>query len=563
MPSPSTPSECLTHKSVKCIRQLCDAIAVSSDVGFFVGAGISIRSPACLPSASDLKKAILSAVNPDVGSPSRFSALLQEIKGDQALTSKPERLSAMMLEHLLHLVDEVDDHPTADLVYQALKILDITQHDPWSRGPNQNHFVLAHLLLMEKTTALVTTNFDHLIEDAYFALSSTLLPGTVPTSIDTGLTKLHGDIRQRESIRTTLPRVVTPLQGPHRRRLEEIFARYCMCFLGYSGRDLDISVAIREATIPRSVYWLCKPGDGESNVRHIREMLRGKELHIIPCDLNRFLDAVGVSVGCPEQARDDQSHSAEMYSFHWESWRRSLSQWQKMFLVGRLYQEIGERADELAYYKASLGWSSSARERGLSEFRIGTAYLGSGHLIRAWWFLRRADAACRSDQSLTLVRASISRDIGDVVYRLGRGISRLRLPIAGLLFRMAERFFRQSARVIMESAPGGDILLSADYDILGAYGLTLSHIGKVQRELGEFEAALKSFQRVIEIASCPDKANYWLHAEALVHCARTRLKMGDQCGADEDASRAREMFELLGNQEGIDYARKIPPSGRR
>ena len=64
--------------------------------------------------------------------------------------------------------------------------------------------------------------------------------------------------------------------------------------------------------------------------------------------------------------------------------------------------------------------------------------------------------------------------------------------------------------------------------------------------------------------------NYWLHAEALIHRTKTRLKMG--CTEYEnllgDATKALNMFKVLGNDEGINYASKIwqeieitPPQG--
>src|SRR3990172_10509474 len=99
---------CLIHNT-KCIEQLINKI-VNDKVAFFVGAAISSRKPALLPAAWELKINILRALNPDKESKSRYTSLLQQLNNDLK-SPEAERLSKMMMEHILHIIDEIDINP--------------------------------------------------------------------------------------------------------------------------------------------------------------------------------------------------------------------------------------------------------------------------------------------------------------------------------------------------------------------------------------------------------------------------------------------------------------------
>ncbi len=452
------------------------------------------------------------------------------------------------MEHILHIIDEIDINPDKSLVYNTLKILDVSQSDPWSRAPNNNHKILAHLLFYDKIPILITTNFDRLIENAYESLFAEALDRS-------RIIKLHGDIKDPSSILAILPKVVTPIQGSPREHLKKILSEYSLCIVGYSGSDLDISPVFREVNSNSEFYWLVHP-DTESieKVSHLAKMLQGKRAHIIPYDLNAFFDKIAALTNC-QMTENDNDNVRPDYTKYWIDWSNALSTWQKRFIVGCLYQELAVRESELIYYNKSRRAASSMQEQVLSLYRIGTAHLGLGHFLRAFCFLRFALSKSKTDKNLSMLRASIFRDMGDVFYRIGRRKNYLPLIQQGLFF-IARRYFFLAKQVVEENTRL-DILQIADYEILATYGLILSHIGKVYRELGEYDEALRIFGETISLASRDQNSNYWLQAEALVHRAATNLRKNSIRDAENDVNEAFQKFEVLGNQEGIEYAKKI------
>jgi len=541
-------SECYVHNSASCLKGLINQIMDGEKIGFFVGAGISIQPPASLPAAWEIKEKLLDALNPENSASSAFSLFLKQMNDNSAKSPEAERLSEMMLEHILHLINEIDlnqNNQDESLVYKAIRLLDIRQPDILRRRANHNHFTLAHLLIRNKIPIILTTNFDWQIEDAY----TELLPGHVCDR----LIKLHGDIRDIESIKTTLPKVVAPLQGPHRRQLEEVLQKYSLCLVGYSGRDLDISVVLKESE-SNEFYWLVHPNEKKERIDNLLAAYNAKRIHIIPYDLNLFLNRVGELNEFPSSNIDDSRPLS--YDDHWSEWSHELSQWQKTFVVGRLYQELGLRNDELRYFHASKNASTNCRERSLSLYRIGTAYLGERRSILALFFLIRAYFSCGGSQSLILIKASILRDIGDVVYRTGRKLGNSRIKLNILLFNIAKRLFKKSRELIEKRF---DTKTTTDYDVLSVHGLILSHLGKVHRELFKFNDSVSYFNEAINIADRYEAFNYWLHAEVLIHRAKTYLKMGsiEYENILADANKALSMFKILGNDEGIKYADRI------
>lgn len=139
------------------------------------------------------------------------------------------------------------------------------------RTPSFGHYGLAGLVKLGRLRALVTTNFDRLLEDALARVLGTTAAVDVATP-DTSHSamaalndaarslylKLHGDFQSRR-----LKNISAELQTQDeelRRTLIECCRRYGLAVVGYSGRDQSVMDALEEAIdrgngFPNGLFW--------------------------------------------------------------------------------------------------------------------------------------------------------------------------------------------------------------------------------------------------------------------------------------------------------------------
>ena len=203
------------------------------------GAGVSMAAPASLPGWLELNRMVLGALMQRLGEYTERQAELEQLLGllikrrDEQRVFPPE-YQAQVMEEQIGL-----DY------FHALQALDVPQR-------NAAHETLAALAAAGYVAAIVTTNFDRLIEgalesrgvphrvciepDGYRALADAL------ASAQTGplpVVKIHGSVEDAASLVDTLRQRLRGRGPALAAALRPLLARHHWVYCGFSGADLD------------------------------------------------------------------------------------------------------------------------------------------------------------------------------------------------------------------------------------------------------------------------------------------------------------------------------------
>jgi hypothetical protein len=248
-------------------------LAESGRLTLFVGSFVSARSPAGLPMAADLKDAILAALWR--GSRERLSPALGGSPRSLLRGSQWPRLPLEMVAEAVLRATELSPDRLLSFLGEA--------------SPNFNHAVLASMA-DRGLARLVTTNFDELIE------ASRSRPGD-----GRGLRKPHGTFAEPEEMAIRLSQVGRGIVAARlRRSLEADLRGRDLCFVGYSGRDLDIRPILKSQPI-RSVLWIARPplpGEPAADARAARDRVEAlfdarTPVRCVRVDGDELFDALG------------------------------------------------------------------------------------------------------------------------------------------------------------------------------------------------------------------------------------------------------------------------------
>lgn len=246
------------------------ALAGARKLTVFAGAFVSARTPSRLPTAVELKNAFVV----ELWRPLR-SRLAPHIGNG------PWRLfrGSLWRELPLELVAESLLERTDLRADQLLSFIGASI-------ANVNHAVLA-TMLDRGLSRVVTTNFDELVE------AQREQPGD-----SRGLSKPHGTFSVPDEMAIRLSQVGRGIVSPSiRRRLADDLRGRDVCFVGYSGRDLDIRPILRAESI-RSVLWIARPplpGESAADVRATHEYVATlfkttTPIHCVSVDADALLD---------------------------------------------------------------------------------------------------------------------------------------------------------------------------------------------------------------------------------------------------------------------------------
>lgn len=154
--------------------------------------------------------------------------------------------------------------------------------------PNANHFALVELARRGRLAAIVSTNFDTLIERAFRQLAVPLRVLSGAEDIEgasTGgpctLFKIHGSVAESATLIDTVRQKLRGLPVAVRQTLEALFHHHPVLVLGYSGADLsfgDDYLTLRSAaeTSP-GIAWLVRQGTtARPAVREILDLAGGR-----------------------------------------------------------------------------------------------------------------------------------------------------------------------------------------------------------------------------------------------------------------------------------------------
>ena len=193
----------------------------------FAGAGISMSAPSCLPSWKGFNL-----------------ALIEEIKASAlALPGLPESAAAAIRRldigqlGLEALSDAVVRSFAGESYFPLLEVLDSDQL-------NANHEAIAELARRGLCRGVVTTNFDTLLESAFrkagleCEVFETSEDFRESPKGDCPIYKIHGSVTATSGLVDTVSQKLRGLSFPVRARLIDLYHRYHVLVVGFSGADL-------------------------------------------------------------------------------------------------------------------------------------------------------------------------------------------------------------------------------------------------------------------------------------------------------------------------------------
>ena len=402
------------------------------------GAGVSMLPPTALPGWRDFNRVVLEALCARVGRDTnrdfvnkRCSTILARRENERAYA--PDFMAQLMEEEV-----------GADY-FRVLQALDTDRC-------NQNHLIIAALAKRGHVRAIVTTNFDCLLErglehcqvhprvfasrDEFAQLADTLADPEAPLCV----IKAHGSVERPESMVDTLAQRVRGRPETLNAAIRLLLERHACLTLGFSGADLDYDrhyLGLRSAVATaRSLTVLNRTGEKplDAMTRLVRKFgERGRMLEgTLPEVLIELATALRVEIPSPaavEPAGDLQARLAE----HTRAWVDSIGSMQAINIFIALVDANGDdpwMLDFMLYFRRYYRteehtvdpWAGSA-SYWRYEYQFGRRLLDRG---RHWVHQHEMDDGQR------LLSSSIIhfRRFEDAASFLGHAASRGKLPEA-------------------------------------------------------------------------------------------------------------------------------------
>ncbi len=253
----------LRFEPIEGLVERCLRVSPDAPIVFFVGSGVSTVYPSVLPSAWEMISETAGVVAP-TPTPGLERELAREIR----------RLAEALPEIYYEILRDV----IGDEAIRAWEALRFWQDHPdlqqFNLGPNPGHLALVYLAWQGRTP-LITTNFDTLLEEAARSLSLEPLAcipippdlrppdheqlRTAQRDNEVAIWKVHGTVEPTnfDSIHTTL-RTITQADWRKLERIRQQFEQIgtTVCFMGYSGSDLDLFPHMAGWRLHHRIYWL-------------------------------------------------------------------------------------------------------------------------------------------------------------------------------------------------------------------------------------------------------------------------------------------------------------------
>jgi hypothetical protein len=208
-----------------CPAQLAEAV-VQRNLVIFCGAGTSMAPPAAVPSWAGFNEALFDQIKAQAAKLPGLSHAGAEIIDGLTVIHGATRKGAQVVP-TEGFSDAVADLLLSDEYFPALQVLDGEQC-------NANHEALASLAKTGAVRAIVTTNFDTLIERALrnqrvefkCVISQTDYELGSEASTAVALYKIHGSVDAPDSLRDTATQKFGGLPLYIRLRIAELFRRH-------------------------------------------------------------------------------------------------------------------------------------------------------------------------------------------------------------------------------------------------------------------------------------------------------------------------------------------------
>ncbi|GHV77372.1 hypothetical protein AGMMS49942_21930 [Spirochaetia bacterium] len=155
-------------------------------------------------------------------------------------------------------------------------------------NPEEGYYNLAELLAKTSNNIAITTNFDKLLENAFWDISEKnckvigeeglIKYFSLPTHRPTIL-KVHGDLflYPKNSLEDT-----NALKEDWKNALTAVFNEYIPIIIGYSGGDVGFMDFLKESKLDNGIYWfdLCDESKLKNDVRNIITQNNGRYIKI-------------------------------------------------------------------------------------------------------------------------------------------------------------------------------------------------------------------------------------------------------------------------------------------
>lgn len=257
------------------------------------GAGLSVAPPSCLPDWMGFNEAVLHEARRAVQM--AYPALPQSCRD----TLDSLTLRGLPVQAFSDLVVRTF---AGDAWFSILRLLD-------SDRVNAGHLALADLAGAGTVAAIVTTNFDTLIERAFRERGVPLDVFSERADYDRAqqgacaLYKVHGTTSLSYSLVDTVTQKLRGLSLPVRLRLRAIVRVCHLLVIGFSGADLAFSddyLGVGDALGESlGVTWIMRPGRSPGLEAKAFVARAGSNGTFVEADLSAFLGRMGVQITAP------------------------------------------------------------------------------------------------------------------------------------------------------------------------------------------------------------------------------------------------------------------------
>jgi tetratricopeptide (TPR) repeat protein len=279
------------------------------------GSGISALPPSYLPDWRGFNEALLDGIKD-------LALTLPALGKDAESAIRGLSLDQFPVEAFS---DAVVDAFAGEGYFPVLKILD-------SSEPNANHHALAELARRGSLRAVVTTNFDTLLEQAFAGLPFETCITTedyarVPLHSErTVIYKVHGSVTSTTTLVDTVTQKLRGLSLHVRERLAALFGECHTLVLGFSGSDLKFGEDyLALSAVPAhsaAVSWLLRPGatltDG------VRAVLERTGAQPLTGELPDFFHSLDIGVETAPEDRDGKLEADRRARARVADWSREL-----------------------------------------------------------------------------------------------------------------------------------------------------------------------------------------------------------------------------------------------
>jgi len=295
------------------------------------GAGVSVAPPSSVPGWYALNRMIVAALGHRVdgylGKADYTSDIRAAIDARRSARAFPPDYQAQIIEE-----------DSGEVYFEALQSLDVTTR-------NASHEGIAWLAARGALAAIVTTNFDHLIDEALAARGVEFEVAFDPTSYEQCLVRLsqpaatlqvlkvHGSVKNRLSMVDTLKQ---RLLGRNERLLESLtrlLAEHPWIFVGFSADDLESDDRylglVPGAEASPGIAYVQWPGEREltAGARKLLQAYDGRAVHVV-AETAPFLSSLAGALGIPPMtavASADPADTHAQVESRLRAWAATLS----------------------------------------------------------------------------------------------------------------------------------------------------------------------------------------------------------------------------------------------